>query len=70
MASRRFAAHIVELADHSLYQAFVTLVDGIVVDYSEFSDEMPMTEWLGGKIEIHYDAFHVLRAYWNGRMLE
>lgn len=70
MARRRFAAHIIELDNHSLCQAFVTLVDGVVVGYSEFSGEMPMTEWLGGKIEIHYDESHVLRAYWNGRMLE
>lgn len=67
---RRCGAHEVRLPDgRTLNQAVVEIADGRVVNYFEFRDELPMTEWLGGTIEVRYDAEEMLRAYWQGEQL-
>ena len=62
---RKVAAHEVHVDGTVLIQAVVELQEGRVVNYYTFSDELPLTEWLGGVIEIRGS-----KAYWNGRILE
>lgn len=67
---RRCGAHEVILpAGDMLCQAVVEIEEGRVVNYYEFHDELPMTEWLGGRIEVQRDEEGILRAWWQGREL-
>lgn len=67
---RRCGAHEVRLSDGNvLSQAVVEISDGRVVNYFEFRDELPMTEWLGGVIEVKRDAEGILRAFHQGKKL-
>ena len=52
-----------------LSQALVEIEEGRVVNYYEFRDELPMTEWLGGEIRVQRDEEGILRAFWNGKQL-
>lgn len=71
MEDRRCGAHEVWLpSGEKLCQAVVELQDGRVVNYFEFRDELPMTEWLGGIIEVKRDEDGLLRAFQQGKMLE
>ena len=65
---RRCGAHQVILRDGStLQQAVVEIREGRVVNYFEFREELPMTEWLGGEIRVERDEEGILRALWNGK---
>lgn len=67
---RRCGAHEVLLpTGEKLCQAVVEIEEGRVVNYYEFRDELPMTEWLGGRIEVQRDEEGILRAWWQGRKL-
>lgn len=67
---RRCGAHeIVVDGDTTLTLAVVEILADKVVNYYEFRDELPMTEWLGGRIEIKRDEEGILRAYHMGRRL-
>ena len=67
---RRCGAHEVRLPDGSLLQqAVVEIEEGRVVNYYEFRDELPMTEWLGGEILVERDEEGILRAHWNNQRL-
>ena len=67
---RRCGAHKVRLPDGSvLNQAIVEMEDGRVVNYYEFSCELPVTEWLGGEIAVERDVCGILRAHWQGSRL-
>lgn len=67
---RRCGAHEVRLPDGSLLrQAVVEMEEGRVVNYYEFRDELPMTEWLGGEILVERDEEGILRAMWQGKTL-
>lgn len=67
---RRFGAHQVILPDGSiLQQAVVEIQEGRVVNYFEFREELPMTEWLGGEIRVERDEEGILRALWNGKVI-
>ena len=67
---RRCGAHEVSLPDGSLLrQAVVELEEGRVVNYYEFREELPMTEWLGGEIHVVRDEEGILRAHWNNQLL-
>ena len=50
-----------------LQQAVVEIQEGRVVNYFEFREELPMTEWLGGEIRVERDEEGILRALWNGK---
>lgn len=68
---RRCGAHVVRLLDGNvLEQAVVEISDGKVVNYYEFRDELPMTEWLGGTIEIVRDEEGTLVALWHNKKIE
>ncbi len=32
-------------------------------------EELPMTEWLGGEIRVERDEEGILRALWNGKVI-
>ena len=66
---RRVAANEVIIGEDKLIQAVVEIEEGRVVNYYEFRDELPLTEWLGGKIEIKRDDEGILRAYQNNKVL-
>ena len=67
---RRCGAHQVILPDGSiLQQAGVEILEGRVVNYFEFREELPMTEWLGGEIRVERDEEGILRALWNGKVI-
>lgn len=67
---RRCGAHQVILPDGSiLQQAVVEIQEGRVVNYFEFRKELPMTEWLGGEIRVERDEEGILRALWNGKVI-
>lgn len=67
---RRCGAHQVILPDGSiLQQVVVEILEGRVVNYFEFREELPMTEWLGGEIRVERDEEGILRALWNGKVI-
>ena len=67
---RRCGAHQVILPDGSiLQQAVVEIQEGRVVNYFGFREELPMTEWLGGEIRVECDEEGILRALWNGKVI-
>lgn len=67
---RRCGAHEVRLPDGTvLRQAVVEVEEERVVNYYEFTNELPMTEWLGGRINVKHDENGILRAYWQGKKL-
>lgn len=67
---RRCGAHQVILPDGSiLQQAVVEIQEDRVVNYFEFREELPMTEWLGGEILVERDDEGILRALWNGKVI-
>ena len=64
-------AHFVKLEDgRQLEQAVVVIMNGRVVNYYDFRDEIAMCEWMGGTIEVKRDEEDYLRAYWHGKILE
>lgn len=68
---KRCGAHQVILPDGSiLQQAVVEIQEGRVVNYFEFREELPMTEWLGGEIRVERDEEGILRALWNGKVIK
>ena len=70
MEMRRCGAHVVSLPDGSqLTQAVVEVEEGRVLNYYEFRDELPMTEWLGGEISVARDEEGILRATWRNETL-
>lgn len=68
---KRYAAHQIVLEDGTaIEQGIVELSDGGVVARTfPFWHEMPMTEWLGGVIEVKADEVGRLRAYHHGHQL-
>lgn len=52
---RRIAANRVRIDGKEIRQCVVEIEDGIVVDYYEFHEELPFTEWIGGLIETERD---------------
>ena len=71
MASlRRVAAHEVHVGENTLRQAVVEIYDDCVVNYYEFRDELPMTEWLGGTIVLKTNDDGILQAFKDSRLLE
>ena len=67
---KRCGAHQVILPDGSiLQQAVVEIQEGRVVNYFEFREELPMTEWLGGEIRVERDEEGILRALWNEKVI-
>ena len=67
---RRCAAHQILMPNgDTLDMGVVEVQNGEVVGCYALQGEPPMTEWLGGKIEIKPDDNGVLRAYHQGQTL-
>ncbi len=66
---RRVAAHELLIDGQMLRQAVVEIAEGRVVNYYTFDRELPMTEWLGGMIEVRRNEEGVLEAFHQGRRL-
>lgn len=68
---KRYAAHQVILKNGTaIEQGIVELSDeGVVTRTFPFLHEQPMTEWLGGVIEVKADEAGILRAYHHGHRL-
>lgn len=68
---RRCGAHKILLPDgNTLQQAIVEISACRVVNYYEFRGELPMTEWLGGTIEVRRDVEGILQAWHKGNLLK
>lgn len=67
---RRVGAHEVVFFNRTLVQAVVEIQGTQVVNYYEFRDELPMTEWLGGTITLKYSENGELQAWWNNKQLK
>ena len=68
-AFRRVGAHEVTIEGKVLHQGIVEIMDGRVVNFFEFEDELPMTEWLGGTIVLRREK-GTLHAYWNETLID
>ena len=68
---KRYAAHQIVLEDGTaIEQGIVELSGGGAVARTfHFWHEQPMTEWLGGVIEVKADEAGRLRAYHHGHRL-
>lgn len=66
---RRVASNEVIVDETVIRQCVVEIMNGRVVNYYHFQDELPLTEWLGGTIRLIKDKDGVLRAYQNGNRL-
>jgi hypothetical protein len=66
---RRVASNEVLFEGETLRQYVVEIVDHKVVNYYSFKDELPFTEWLGGKIELRKNSDGVLLAFLNNKLL-
>ncbi len=66
---RRVAAHNVIVDDSVFNLSIVEIVEGRVVNYYEFHEEMPIVEWLGNTIVIRRDKLGRKQAWWlnNGK---
>ncbi|MBQ7423054.1 MAG: hypothetical protein IJV27_13085 [Prevotella sp.] len=66
---RRIGVHHIIIGNDVLNRAVVEIEDAAVVDYYEFTEELPMTEWLGGTVELRKNELGVLQAFQNNKQL-
>ena len=66
---RRVGAHKVITQGQELTLAVVEICGDRVVNYYSFTDELPMTEWLGGVIALKRDAEGIMHAWQNNIMI-
>ena len=67
---RRIGAHYVVTDSGTLKQCVVEIMEDRVVNYFTFADELPLTEWLGGTIELKRNAEGILQAWQEGKLLK
>jgi hypothetical protein len=66
---RRIGANTIIIGDRELSPGIVEIVEQRVVNFYELDDELPMTEWLGGTIEIIKNNQGILQAFKNNKLL-
>lgn len=66
---RRIGAHYIRNSENMLCQGVVEIENGCVVGFYEFTEELPMTEWIGGTIELRYSDDGILQAFQNDKIL-
>lgn len=66
---RRVGAHYIKKGDDIIVQGVVEIEDCRVVNYYTFSTELPMTEWLGGTIELRHNEEGILQAFKNNKQI-
>lgn len=67
---RRVAAHELVIGEERLQKGVVEIMDGRVVNYYTFDQELPMTEWLGGVIEIRRNEDGILEAFQHDLLIK
>lgn len=67
---RRVGTHFLKTEHDTLHQCVVEIIEDRVVNYYTFKDELPMTEWLGGTIELRCEADGRLTAWMEGKQLK
>ncbi len=67
---RRVGAHYVLTESGTLQQCVVEIMDDRVVNYYTFTDELPLTEWLGGTIELRRAEEGTLQAWQDGKVIK
>jgi hypothetical protein len=66
---RRVASNEVIVGETVFSPCVVEIMNGKVINYYHFENELPLTEWLGGTIIIVKDTNGILRAYQDEKML-
>ena len=66
---RRVGVHYIKNGETTLSQGVVEIEDGRVVNYYTCTEELPMTEWLGGTIELRYTEDGILQAFINNKLI-
>ena len=66
---RRVGVHYIKNGETTLSQGVVEIEDGRVVNYYTFTEELPMTEWLGVTIELRYTEDGILQAFINNKLI-
>ena len=66
----RYAAPEVIIEGRTWYQFYIEVVEGKVIDYGEFREEMAFTEWLCGTIEVKTNEKGLLYACYENRRLK
>ena len=66
---RMVGVHYIKNGETTLSQGVVEIEDGRVVNYYTFTEELPMTEWLGGTIELRYTEDGILQAFINNKLI-
>ena len=66
---RRVGVHYIKNGETTLSQGVVEIEDGRVVNYYTFTEELPMTEWLGGTIELRYTEDGILQPFINSKLI-
>ncbi len=66
---RRIGVNTIIIGDRELSPGIVEIVEQRVVNFYELDDELPMTEWLGGTIEIIKNNQGILQAFKNNKLL-
>ena len=66
---RRVGVHYIKNGETTLSQGVVEIEDGRVVNYYTFTEELPMTEGLGGTIELRYTEDGILQACINNKVI-
>lgn len=70
MENVRRVASFKVIKDNTIYERMaIEIVGDKVVNYYSFSTELPMTEWLGGTIELKRNTLGVLQAWKNGDLI-
>lgn len=67
---RRVGVHYVVTENGTLKQCVVEIEEDRVVNYYTFTDELPLTEWLGGTIELKRNEEGFLQAWHEGKLLK
>lgn len=66
---RRIATPIVNIEGKYLTTMVIEIEGEQVVQYYPLQKELPMTEWLPGKVQIKEDKFQLFHAYYNNKKL-
>ena len=66
---RRVASNEIMIDGKILRQYVVEIIDHKVVNFYSFQDELPLTEWFGGQIELRKNPDGFLQAFFNNKIL-
>mgnify|MGYP007032389486 CR=1 FL=1 len=68
---RKIASNQIVLEDNTILTlSVVEIQEGVVKEWHSLKNELPNTEWLGGKVCLRRDELGLLRAYYNNKVIE